>query len=136
MLNFDEIRTRINNREYENKKPYKRGKIAEKNILTPINPVYDEKLTIDELRKKTKEYNAEIDKIQDEYSKENMRIYASFKNDVENVIIKKSLNKLNKEQAKVIFSKAYADMHSGGYYEVVNYAEELLDFVETIIDKG
>ena len=38
MLNFDEIRTRINNREYENKKPYKRGKIAEKN--TPYHQRY------------------------------------------------------------------------------------------------
>lgn len=38
-------------------------------------------------------------------------------------------------KAEMIFSKAYDTGHSGGYYEVVNYAIEIADFVYDFIRK-
>ena len=39
------------------------------------------------------------------------------------------------EKAEMIYSKAYDRGHSNGYYEVLNYAEEIADFVYDFIRK-
>ena len=39
-------------------------------------------------------------------------------------------------QVGVIFSRAYADGHSSGYYEVITHAQELVEFINDFLEKA
>lgn len=59
-----------------------------------------------------------------------------FKEDLKSYIKQDCVHLLSDKQVDLIYEKAYSEGHSGGYCEVLNETQELIEFIEDFINKG
>ena len=105
-----------------------------KEVQYPINPTKPH-LSPKHTSEDAKQYAINLDKYETiEYPKfrEEKAKYQAERNEIESVVIEfikeeSGLNTIPEQYRDKIYSKAYKDGHSGGYYEVYNH---LLDLIE------
>lgn len=131
LMFIEEVKEKYNKGEYELKYINKK-KISEKNIMNPsINPLYDETISILELKERVKKYNEEIDLEIETIEKENRKKEELFLEDILNAIMEENYA-FNKEQAKIIYEYIYREHHSS-MSDFFIYLEEFVDIISNII---
>lgn len=125
----NEIIEKIRNNEYQSKEAYpeRRGYREDH--------VFDENKSVKWNKEEVVRQNEKIKAQMDAYNKSKSEAQQEFKNDVESYILNNHNIKDNKDIAEEIYNKAYSDGHSGGLHEILNYADEIASFAETIIGK-
>jgi TPR repeat protein len=124
-MDFQEIKDRVNSGAYETKISYNTSaRLAE-------DAVIDENQTVVWNRRMVKEHNDKIIMYHKEYQADQNRLANQFSIDLISAIAEDL--SITPEKAQHIYSKAYADGHSDGYYNVVIHAEELCDMVSQIL---
>jgi flagellar biosynthesis/type III secretory pathway protein FliH len=127
-MDFNTIKIKISQEVYNVQYPYPR----ESKLLDGY--VFDENKTVKENRLMVEKYNEDIDTKKRAYSKEEDRLSKQFENDVVEAIV--SEGEFSKEAAQAIYNRAYEEGHSAGYEEVVNIADDLMQFVQEVILKN
>lgn len=93
--------------------------------------IFDEEQSVKWNREQVEAHNTDIKRQKDDYSSGEMKAHAFFADCLKAAITHET--GLTLEKAEVIYQKAYADGHSGGYQNVIAYASELCDFVSDIL---
>lgn len=127
-MDYETIINNINSGAYNNKMKYPMDAFLSENYI------FDENLSVKENRKMVEDHNQKIKDEKQKYRNETIRITDKFHKDVVDYLIQNF--KLNKAQAELILSNAYADGHSDGYYEVFHNADTMADRYIDIFNLG
>jgi len=126
-MDKSKILDKIRNKDYESKLQYP----IEKKVKDGY--IFDEDKSVKWNREEVERKNIEVDKTIKAYKKLSSMGAEDFQTDVVEYLVNSFDIKDNKQIAEKIFSKAYEDGHSNGYYEVFSQATDIGSFVEDIL---
>lgn len=125
-MTFDKILKDLRNGRYEVERP-QISKLRE-------DHVFNEDLSVKKNREMVKEHNEKAAKLWREYIANNGIARERLENDIIDAIVTFS-EKINIEQAKIIYYYSYREHHSGGYHDIITNLYDLIEFVEKILYK-
>lgn len=128
-MTYDEMMENIKNEKY---KPVH----EEVPPILKVGYVFDREMSVAWNEQQVLDNN----KVSQAISMRNWEAYSNasklFMNDLMQYIKDDCVVPLNDLQADAMAGKAYSEGHSGGYYEVLNEAQELIAFVEDFVKLG
>lgn len=120
---YDEIKTKIEDRMYENQLPYPKRTFSK-------NDVIDENKSVKWNREELERLEQEFKSQQTAYREENNRLANEFYCDCKSYIINNC--GVDEYSATKIYNLAYTNGHSCGYLSVLGEVDELVDLIADI----
>ena len=125
------IRDNINAGKYEPKNPYP---TREQNPTYPKGHIFDIKQSVEWNNEQRETFDKQRQYDMFEHRKSRNAAEKLFEDDIANAITTE--HGLNDAQGRLIFKYAWDEGHSAGLLEVLQKAQEVTDFVESVINAG